>query len=205
MSDLFILYLKTHNKTGLKYLGKTTRNPYDYNGSGKYWLNHLSKHGNDISTELLYQTADENEFRKVAVMFSKLYNIVDSNDFANLCEEQGQGGHTLYSKERNKKISVALKQYLKYNKRTGWKHNQKTIEKIKASWTEERKQNQPPVSDETKRKQSEAHKGKVAWNKNKTMPFKGKPKTKVKCPHCGKQGGTGVMNRWHFDNCRNKP
>lgn len=24
------------------------------------------------------------------------------------------------------------------------------------------------------------------------------------CPHCGKEGRGGSMNRWHFDNCRNK-
>jgi hypothetical protein len=23
----------------------------------------------------------------------------------------------------------------------------------------------------------------------------------VTCPHCGKQGGLGIMKRWHFDNC----
>lgn len=27
---------------------------------------------------------------------------------------------------------------------------------------------------------------------------------KLICPHCGKEGGTGNMQRWHFNNCRNK-
>lgn len=27
---------------------------------------------------------------------------------------------------------------------------------------------------------------------------------KVKCPHCDKEGGKGVMIRWHFDNCKYK-
>lgn len=26
----------------------------------------------------------------------------------------------------------------------------------------------------------------------------------VICPHCGKSGPSGAMNRWHFDNCREK-
>jgi len=30
------LYKKTHNVTGLQYLGKTTRNPFTYKGSGVY-------------------------------------------------------------------------------------------------------------------------------------------------------------------------
>jgi len=34
--------------------------------------------------------------------------------------------------------------------------------------------------------------------------FKGVPKEKVTCPHCGKTGGKNVMVRWHFDNCKHK-
>lgn len=29
--------------------------------------------------------------------------------------------------------------------------------------------------------------------------------TKIKCPHCNKIGTVGNMNRWHFNNCKNKP
>jgi ssDNA-binding Zn-finger/Zn-ribbon topoisomerase 1 len=43
-------------------------------------------------------------------------------------------------------------------------------------------------TDETRKKMSEAKKG-------KTQP-------KVTCPHCGKSGGNVVMKRWHFDNCK---
>ena len=31
------LYIKTHKITGLKYFGKTTLNPFTYNGSGSHW------------------------------------------------------------------------------------------------------------------------------------------------------------------------
>jgi hypothetical protein len=34
--------------------------------------------------------------------------------------------------------------------------------------------------------------------------LKGKPKTVVTCPHCGKSGGQGNMKRYHFDNCKNQ-
>lgn len=45
------LYVKTHNITGKKYLGKTTRDDYhEYPGSGKIWKKHLKKHGYDYST-----------------------------------------------------------------------------------------------------------------------------------------------------------
>ena len=41
---MIYLYIKTHNVTGLKYLGKTTQDPYKYKGSGKRWTNHINKH-----------------------------------------------------------------------------------------------------------------------------------------------------------------
>jgi hypothetical protein len=31
---------------------------------------------------------------------------------------------------------------------------------------------------------------------------KGKKKPKTTCPHCGKEGGVGVMHRHHFKNCK---
>lgn len=46
------------------------------------------------------------------------------------------------------------------------------------------------LSDETKKKQSEA--------------LKGIPKPKIECPHCGKIGGVPQMKRHHFDNCKTK-
>lgn len=37
------LYVKRHNATGLRYLGKTTaKDPYRYKGSGVEWQNILS-------------------------------------------------------------------------------------------------------------------------------------------------------------------
>ena len=34
--------------------------------------------------------------------------------------------------------------------------------------------------------------------------FKGKKLELVTCPHCTKTGGKPVMNRWHFNNCKQK-
>ena len=86
------LYVKTHRVTGLKYLGKTIRNPYTYNGSGLYWKRHLKEHGVDLETRILLATEDKDEFRETALFFSKMYNIVDSKDWANFREETGHGG-----------------------------------------------------------------------------------------------------------------
>ena len=91
---MIYLYLKTCNKTGLKYLGKTIKDPFKYNGSGTYWCRHLNKHGIDLSTEILFQTECVHEFKKVAIKYSDELNIVDSKDFANITREEGQGGKT---------------------------------------------------------------------------------------------------------------
>ena len=64
--------IKTHNKTGLKYLCKcTNRDPYKYKGSGVYWKRHLKEHGRDITTEVIFQTEDLDEFNSICLRYSK--------------------------------------------------------------------------------------------------------------------------------------
>jgi len=93
MSNTIYLYLKTHNKTGLKYLGKTAQDPFEYRGSGKYWSSHLEKHGDDVTTEVLFETTDAEELKRVGLEYSEKWNIVESREFANLVLEQGDGGN----------------------------------------------------------------------------------------------------------------
>ena len=93
---MIYLYKKTHNETGLQYLGKTIRDPYKYHGSGLYWKRHIKEHGNDVTTEVLFQTEDKEEFKKVAIEYSNKLDIVDSKEWANFREETGHGG---FSKE----------------------------------------------------------------------------------------------------------
>ena len=91
---MIYLYLKTHDVTGLKYLGKTEQDPYQYRGSGLHWVRHLKKHGNDVTTEVLFKTEDKAEFKKAALEYSYRWNIVESADFANMIPEEGHGGYT---------------------------------------------------------------------------------------------------------------
>jgi hypothetical protein len=89
------LYVKTHNKTGLKYFGKTTRkDPHKYPGSGKHWISHLEKHGYDYKTEIYGIYSDREECLKSAIEFSEKYNIVESKEWANLRVESLDGGDT---------------------------------------------------------------------------------------------------------------
>lgn len=93
---ILYLYLKTHNKTGLKYLGKTKKeNPYKYKGSGKYWIRHIAMHGYDVTTEILFKTECKEELKEKGIYYSNLWNIVDNPGFANLRIEMGDGGDTM--------------------------------------------------------------------------------------------------------------
>lgn len=91
------LYVKTHNKTGLKYLGKTVQNPHTYKGSGVYWTNHIKTHGYDVTTEILRECSSEDELKYWGEYYSNLWNIVEDcnsdgkKTWANIIPELGQG------------------------------------------------------------------------------------------------------------------
>jgi hypothetical protein len=89
------LYIKQHSITRLKYFGKTTRNPYKYSGSGKYWLSHIKKHGKEhIVTLWVSGPYHDKSIVDYALRFSEENNIVESSDWANLKPENGLDGGT---------------------------------------------------------------------------------------------------------------
>ena len=62
-------------------------------------------------------------------------------------------------------------------------------------------------SEETKRKTSEALKGRSFTDEQKAKikaALIGKPKPKIECPHCHKLAAPAMAKRWHFDNCKHK-
>jgi hypothetical protein len=96
METKYYLYIKT-SPMGLKYLGKTIKDPFTYIGSGKIWQRHLKKHNltiNDITTEIIFETYDLDELARKGLEYSKLFNVVESDDWANLRDETGDGGDT---------------------------------------------------------------------------------------------------------------
>ena len=141
----YYLYVKTHTVTGLKYLGQTrSKDPHKYPGSGKHWVNHLKKHGNLYKTEIIKECANNDEVGHWGEYYSDLWNVVESNKWANLIPESG-GGWNLVGDANpqkradvRKKTSEGMKQYLKEHPKT---HEQKKkhSEWNKEYWTEERK------------------------------------------------------------------
>jgi hypothetical protein len=124
---MIYLYLKVHNKTGMKYLGKTVSStPDKYTGSGKLWKRHISKHGYDVSTHILLASECPTEIKETGIFFSKLFGVVKSKEFANLTEERGDGGDTFTSNINKEKIRKKLS-----IKGTGRICSNRTKEKIK--------------------------------------------------------------------------
>lgn len=143
------LYLKQHNKTGLKYFGKTVQDPEKYIGSGVYWVRHLNQHGYDVTTVWKQLFTNKDELTQHALEYSQNFKIVESNEYANLKPEDGlMGGDTGISDKgrevirqtsKSRRHSEETKQKIKEaranqkNLRTGSRHSEETIAKIKAA------------------------------------------------------------------------
>ena len=110
ISVIIYLYKKTHNKTGLQYLGKTVKDPYKYKGSGKDWIPHIKEHGNDVTTEVLRECQTNQELSYWGRYYSTLWNVAESENWANRIPETGGGGNAgksydeLYGPERAEEL-----------------------------------------------------------------------------------------------------
>lgn len=229
MEQTIYLYKKTHRKTGLKYLGKTVQDPFEYKGSGKKWKDHLSKHGDDIETEILFESTSNDEIREKGIYYSDLWNVIENPEWANLVREEGSGGRNPASltEEANSKRSATLK-----GRTVSEEHRRKLSEANKGkNWlTDEQRRKSAlkasaklkgrTLSEEHKQRIGEAHKGKVvskdacdkmkaAWSADRRAAQSERTRLQnasrpiITCPHCGKVGtNPGNMNRYHFDNCK---
>lgn len=103
--------IKTHSVTGMKYLCSTTVSGkrYDkYKGSGRYWKNYMRKHGFDIRTELIFESDDLELFKKIALEKSAEFDVVNSEEWANLEPEAGPLGGFYGSHTEETKAKIAL-------------------------------------------------------------------------------------------------
>lgn len=121
---LYYLMIKEIEQTGMRYLCKRKQNLKDpndhirYKGSGVYWRRVLQKHPEyTIKTTVLGLYSAE-DLREIGLFYSKLFNIVESREWANLVDETGAGGDT--SKTDGFILSLATK-------RTGQTKGYRTI------------------------------------------------------------------------------
>ena len=154
---IIYLYVKTH-KTGRKYLGKTTKDPFQYNGSGKEWKKLLKEHGIEHSTEIIKICHSNSELNQWGRYYSDLWNVALDPNWMNLIPETGGGGlGQCFSDDHRKRISKALtgkKKSAEHREKIGnihrgskkprnQEHMQNWIESSKRNWqnnTERKKQ-----------------------------------------------------------------
>lgn len=89
---MFYLMIKKAYPTGLMYLCYTKQEPYSYKGSGKRWENHIKFHNPLIVTCVIGEYETMEEIRENGIKWSKELDVVRSNQWANLREEDGLGG-----------------------------------------------------------------------------------------------------------------
>lgn len=162
------LYVKQHSRTGLKYFGKTVKDPYSYLGSGTRWCQHIRKHGTQyVETIDFWAFENQEDASKFAIEFSNINDIVNSENWANLVIEDAKDGtfpkgYTPWNK--GKKMSSEFREKCsKRRKPLSEEHKRKLSEKLKS------KSKSNPLSEEHKRKLSESKKGQIPWNKGKTL------------------------------------
>lgn len=155
---MIYLYLKQCNHCGLKYFGRTEKkDPIKYLGSGKLWRAHIKKHGkHNVNTISLWEFNTQENCTNFALEYSKSYNIVESNEYANLCIEDGLHlGAQGLSEQSRKKLSNSL--IGNNNCKDKVLGPMKDEHKLKISNALRGK----PLSEETRRKMSQARLGKT--------------------------------------------
>jgi hypothetical protein len=171
---VFFLYHKV-SPMGLNYLGITHKDPFKYRGSGVYWRKHLKSHNfklDDIETIILFETNDYKELCEKGKYYSKLYDVVNSEDWANLIPETGENSvlGMKHSEETKKKMSESRKGKLvgEKNPMFGKLVSKETRKKISKSNTGQKR------SEETKNKLRDSQIGErnSFYGKTHTEDFK---------------------------------
>lgn len=106
------LYIKKL-PNGLLYLGKTEQeNPYSYLGSGLRWRRAIKKHGyscKDIDTYVIFETDNFDDLKQKGIFYSKVFRVVDNDNWANMREEDGDGGFGVGDNNVMNRLDVKLK------------------------------------------------------------------------------------------------
>jgi len=129
------LYLKTHNQSKVKYLGITAQEDVEkYLGSGTKWMKHIKSQDRwDVTTEILFEddmigNKTSVKFQEICKQYSKLYNVVEDEEFANLKHEDGvlgaKGNTTTKYKYKGEKHLIVMEN--EYN--DSWEENPECIE-----------------------------------------------------------------------------
>ena len=214
MSATQYLYVKTHLDTGMKYLGKTKQDPQKYRGSGIRWKAHIAKHGYNVTTEVLLETEDNDELSEAGLYYSKKWNVVESDQWANLTEEKGQGG-AIYVRlsngvKRSPEEIAKWKSSCIRNGTLGKNNANKMVEKRRVGDNFASNKDPEVIAkiNATKKKNKQEDPN---WGKHSEEARKGRTGLKRKpyarnhtCSVCGHASTKSVITRFHESKCKTK-
>jgi hypothetical protein len=207
----YTIYQITNTVNGKIYIGKhKTKNLEDgYMGSGLLIERAINNYDiENFRKEILYVFDNEEDMNtKEAELVTAEFVLEDSN--YNLCVG-GNGGWDpakaktaflgkQHTDDTKRKIGLATASRKPWNKGIAIGpmpegERKKRSDALKGQ----------PKSKEFKQKHSSVMKEYYANNDSEGGWPKGKPRPKITCPHCEKEGSANNMSRWHFDNCKYK-
>lgn len=88
-------------------------------------------------------------------------------------------------------------------KKRSWANDNERREKVIKQFSEPKTKSHKQNMSNSQLAFYQTDEGKKALQQ-KADKQRGKIRKKETCPHCGKEGGEGIMKRWHFDNCKHK-
>jgi len=199
------LYHKKHKITGLNYFGKTDNDPINYNGSGVYWNSHLRKHGKLIETVQVWEFDNINERSEFAIKFSAENNIVKSDEWANLCPENGlDGGDKFGYMPKDKLANINARK--SKNVKQSWQEesrinaNTQSAKKQWATRTDDEIQKLASKISNTLLTKTVEQRAEAKRKRKETLALNRK---EITCPHCNLIGTNKAnMNRYHFNKCK---
>ena len=200
------LYIKQHTVTGMLYFGKTIYDDIEsYKGSGKYWTNHIKKHGTEYVENLWVSDwfVDPHDIEEFALFFSKEHNITESSSWANLKEENGLMSGGAISKESKIKSSITHSS-TEYKERlsTTCVHCGKTISKpvYNRCHGDNCKENPNRTSESILKETTHC------LNMRKTKNSKlFKQQNSITCEHCNENMFIGHYLNHHGEHCKHNP
>jgi hypothetical protein len=204
----YILYKTINLINGKEYTGihQTDELNDGYLGSGKLLLQAIKKHGRQNFKRVILEQFDtveqmvQKEIEIVTEEYCKredTYNIMPGGKWGS----QKRNGLTFkgktHTEETKKRISIAS---------SGKTHNKETRKKLSENNfarrdPERQRKHAVEIASKPKSLEHRENLRKASLKNNSGKANLGKVRTKVKCPHCGKEGANNTMTRWHFDNC----
>lgn len=200
----YFVYKTTNNIDGKYYIGCHQTNDLDdgYLGSGKFLKRAIKKYGTNafIKEILFFFENKEDMFAKEKELVNE--DLVLSENTYNL-KVGGSGGNPgIVGAFAGRKHSVETKQKIR----------EKASNKIISEQTREKMSNNNWAKINIEKHRDHVRKlGSMNGSMNKSYEHRKKisesmiaqgAQDKVKCPHCSKVGGSRLMKRWHFNNCK---